>query len=125
MRMKGITPPRARAGLLVAWLACVQLAAAQNAGSPAAPDEQPRAARDTLQTELGSRPSEPRDPLAGGGRAAAPLGALPAGAHASSTTMERHDWAVGAIDPDHDDAYEYRLPYGDAESYPVIQGYGS
>jgi len=25
----------------------------------------------------------------------------------------------------HDDSYEYRLPYGDAVSYPVLQAYGS
>src|SRR5690606_40628700 len=26
---------------------------------------------------------------------------------------------------DHDDGYEYRLPYADSESHPVIQGYGA
>jgi murein DD-endopeptidase MepM/ murein hydrolase activator NlpD len=39
--------------------------------------------------------------------------------------MDRHEVAVGAIDPDHDDGYEYRLPYGNDVSYPVIQGYGA
>ena len=32
---------------------------------------------------------------------------------------------LGAIDPDHDDAYLYRLPYAANASYPVIQSYGS
>lgn len=27
--------------------------------------------------------------------------------------------------PDHDDSYVYRLPYGDLESFAVLQGYGS
>jgi murein DD-endopeptidase MepM/ murein hydrolase activator NlpD len=39
--------------------------------------------------------------------------------------MDRHDLILGAIDPDHDDGYDYRLPYGDSVSYPVIQGYGA
>ena len=33
--------------------------------------------------------------------------------------------ALGVVDPDHDDAYLYRLPYGDAVSFPVLQGYGA
>ncbi len=120
----GITPPRGRAGLLVAWLAYAQLAAAQDAGF-AAPSAHEGTARDSLQTERAARPPELPDARAGGGRAAGPHGPLPLGAHAWSTAMERHDLAVGAIDPDHDDGYEYRLPYADAESYPIIQGYGS
>jgi len=39
--------------------------------------------------------------------------------------MDRHELIIGAIDPDHDDAYQYRLPYGEHVSYPVIQGYGA
>jgi murein DD-endopeptidase MepM/ murein hydrolase activator NlpD len=123
--MKGATPPRGRAGLLVAWLVYAQLAAAQDVSSPAAPGADARAAHDSLQTGLAPPPPKSPDARAGGGRAAAPHGPPPDDAHAGSTAMERHDLAVGAIDPDHDDGYEYRLPYGDAESYPVIQGYGS
>jgi murein DD-endopeptidase MepM/ murein hydrolase activator NlpD len=121
----GVTPPRRRAGLLVAWLAYSQLAVAQDVGAPTAAGADEHAARDPLQTDLAPPPPDSRDARAGGGRAAAPAGPLPVGAHAWSTAMERHDLAVGAIDPDHDDGYEYRLPYGDAESHPVIQAYGS
>ena len=39
--------------------------------------------------------------------------------------MDRHDLIIGTIDPDHDDAYQYRLPYGEQISYPVIQGYSA
>jgi murein DD-endopeptidase MepM/ murein hydrolase activator NlpD len=39
--------------------------------------------------------------------------------------MNRHDFVLGNVNPDHDDDYQYRLPYGDAVSYPVLQGYGS
>jgi murein DD-endopeptidase MepM/ murein hydrolase activator NlpD len=39
--------------------------------------------------------------------------------------MDRHEVVVGAIDADHDDTYEYRLPYADDQSYPVTQGYGA
>ena len=42
-----------------------------------------------------------------------------------SPSMDRHDLILGRLDPDHDDSYEYRLPYGDAVTYPVIQGYGA
>jgi len=37
----------------------------------------------------------------------------------------RYDWTVGPLDPDHDDQYAYRLPYGDGVSYPILQSYGS
>jgi murein DD-endopeptidase MepM/ murein hydrolase activator NlpD len=39
--------------------------------------------------------------------------------------MDRHDLIIGALDAAHDDTYEYRLPYADQVSYPVIQGYGA
>lgn len=76
--------------------------------------------------ELAEPPSG-LDALAGGGRSAAlrPHAVLGSGLLAWSASMDRHDVIVGAIDPDHDDGYEYRLPYADAESYPVIQGYGA
>jgi murein DD-endopeptidase MepM/ murein hydrolase activator NlpD len=52
-------------------------------------------------------------------------GAAAAVTSAAVDATERGAWTVGAIDPDHDDAYEYRLPYGDDESYPVSQGYSA
>ncbi len=65
--------------------------------------------------------------LAGGARTPAagshlplPLGQVP-----WSPLMDRHDLIIGAIDAAHDDAYEYRLPYGEQVSFPVIQGYGA
>jgi len=42
-----------------------------------------------------------------------------------SAAMSRADIALGRIDADHDDAYLYRLPYGDDVSFPIIQGYGA
>ena len=53
-----------------------------------------------------------------GGARAATLGVW-------SAAMSREDVRLGAIDPDHDDGYLYRLPYGRDESFPVIQGYDS
>jgi len=44
---------------------------------------------------------------------------------ASAGQGSRDDWTVGVPDPDHDDYYAYRLPYGNAVSYPVLQSYGS
>jgi murein DD-endopeptidase MepM/ murein hydrolase activator NlpD len=59
----------------------------------------------------------------GGGRApvAWPL-ALSASA-GRSTPITRHDRALGLPDPDHEDGYLYRLPYGDEVTFPVIQAY--
>src|SRR5262245_1441293 len=42
-----------------------------------------------------------------------------------SAAMSRADVALGRIDADHDDAYLYRLPYGDDVSFPIIQGYSA
>jgi murein DD-endopeptidase MepM/ murein hydrolase activator NlpD len=42
-----------------------------------------------------------------------------------SAAMSRADVALGRIDADHDDAYLYRLPYGDEVSFPIIQAYGA
>lgn len=42
-----------------------------------------------------------------------------------SSLMDRHDLIIGALDAAHDDAYAYRLPYGEQVSFPVIQGYGA
>lgn len=42
-----------------------------------------------------------------------------------SSAMDRHEVVVGVVDADHDDTYEYRLPYADEQSYPVIQGYAA
>jgi murein DD-endopeptidase MepM/ murein hydrolase activator NlpD len=65
------------------------------------------------------------DGLDGGSRTAGWTHAPPRRPVAWSSAMERHDFVVGAVDPDHDDGYAYRLPYGDNESHPVIQGYGA
>jgi murein DD-endopeptidase MepM/ murein hydrolase activator NlpD len=45
-------------------------------------------------------------------------------AAASLAEQRTHAIATGAV-ADHDDSYEYRLPYGDSVSYPVLQTYGS
>ena len=42
-----------------------------------------------------------------------------------SAAMSRADVELGRLDADHDDAYLYRLPYGDGVSFPIIQGYGA
>ncbi len=42
-----------------------------------------------------------------------------------SATMSRQDIRLGRVDAQHDDAYRYRLPYGEGISYPIIQGYGA
>ncbi|MGH7622785.1 MAG: hypothetical protein ACREMU_10635 [Gemmatimonadaceae bacterium] len=47
---------------------------------------------------------------------------LPLGQVAWSPLMDRHGLIIGAIAAKHDDAYQYRLPYGEQVSYPVIQG---
>lgn len=131
--MKGLTLEVRRAGsyALVALLACTNVAAAQEICSRALPCPSERAAEHaaTPDNALGDSRLPPLqvDALGGGGRAAlaGPHFPLPAGELAWSTAMDRHDLIVGAIDPDHDDSYEYRLPYGAAVSYPVIQGYGA
>ena len=42
-----------------------------------------------------------------------------------SPDLDRQQVVLGRIDPDHNDDYLYRLPYADAASFPVIQGFGS
>lgn len=42
-----------------------------------------------------------------------------------SAAMSRADVQLGRIDADHDDGYLYRLPYGNEESFPIIQGYAA
>jgi len=42
-----------------------------------------------------------------------------------TTAMSRSDVQLGRVDADHDDAYLYRLPYGDEASFRIIQGYGA
>src|SRR5512138_3295939 len=42
-----------------------------------------------------------------------------------SASMSRQDIRLGSADAHHDDAYPYRLPYGEGVSYPIIQGYGA
>jgi murein DD-endopeptidase MepM/ murein hydrolase activator NlpD len=65
--------------------------------------------------------------LAGGARTPAPASHWPLrlGQVEWSPSMDRHDLIIGALDAAHDDAYEYRLPYGEQVSYPVIQSYGA
>jgi murein DD-endopeptidase MepM/ murein hydrolase activator NlpD len=53
-----------------------------------------------------------------GGARVAPL------SHSSPATS-REGLTLGHVDADHDDAYLYRLPYGDGVSFPIIQGYGA
>jgi murein DD-endopeptidase MepM/ murein hydrolase activator NlpD len=125
--MKGLTLTRPRARLraaLVASIACAATAAApQEICTPIAPCSDETAVP-AAPAELAALPSLPLDALAGGGRAARTHGPLPTSV-AWSSAMDRHDLIVGAIDPDHDDGYEYRLPYGGTVSFPVIQGYHS
>jgi murein DD-endopeptidase MepM/ murein hydrolase activator NlpD len=42
-----------------------------------------------------------------------------------SASMSRQDVRLGGADAHHDDAYPYRLPYGEGVSYPIIQGYNA
>ena len=67
------------------------------------------------------------EPHVGGSRASLGLAIRPPALRPLpwSSTMDRHEVVVGAIDADHDDTYEYRLPYADDQSYPVTQGYGA
>ncbi len=96
------------------------------ASNAAAADEVCRAA--PCPVDAGSPLQDAALPeLAGGARtpAAGPYWPLPLGAVKWSPRMDRHDLIIGALDAAHDDAYEYRLPYGEQVSYPVIQGYGA
>jgi murein DD-endopeptidase MepM/ murein hydrolase activator NlpD len=63
----------------------------------------------------------------GGGRLPASGLATFGSQHAASWShaMSRHDVLLGDVNPDHDDGYLYRLPYGDDVTYPVIQSYGA
>jgi murein DD-endopeptidase MepM/ murein hydrolase activator NlpD len=45
--------------------------------------------------------------------------------NAWSPGMSRQDMRLGIANARHDDAYAYRLPYGEGVSYPIIQGYGA
>ncbi len=48
-----------------------------------------------------------------------------AGAGGARDPLHRGELLIGRLNPDHDDSYQYRLPYADKVSYPVMQGYGS
>jgi len=65
--------------------------------------------------------------LTGGGARTAPnpSGADLGGAQSAVPLLDRHSLVLGRADPDHDDDYRYRLPYGDGVGYPVIQSYGA
>ena len=96
------------------------------ASGAATADEACRAAACPIQAGSPSTETVPTG-LAGGARTAT-LGAhwpLRLGQVEWTPLMDRHDLIIGAIDPDHDDAYQYRLPYGEQVTYPVIQGYGA
>jgi murein DD-endopeptidase MepM/ murein hydrolase activator NlpD len=66
---------------------------------------------------------------AGGARAVSPDGSVTPAAvlfqAAPAAGIGRDRWAVGRVNPNHDDDYAYRLPYGDAVGYRVLQSYGS
>ena len=66
-------------------------------------------------------------PLAGGARTPPewPRALSTALPRAWSASMSRQDVRLGGIDARHDDAYTYRLPYGEGVSYAIIQGYGA
>lgn len=122
--MKGLAGARrfAREALLLSLAALGLGAAASAQVICSAPCAQVRAGPERTGTTIVA-PS--LDGLEGGSRAAGWTQAAlrrPAG---WSSAMQRHDVVVGAVDPDHDDGYEYRLPYRDNESHPVIQGYGA
>jgi murein DD-endopeptidase MepM/ murein hydrolase activator NlpD len=77
-------------------------------------------------TNEAAQPAPAPPELAGGARTpAVPRWPLALGEVAWSPLMDRHDLIIGAVDAAHDDSYEYRLPYGEQMSYPVIQSYGA
>jgi len=47
------------------------------------------------------------------------------GARTELPRTHRDEIVVGLMNPDHDDNYLYRLPYGERVSYAVLQAYGS
>jgi murein DD-endopeptidase MepM/ murein hydrolase activator NlpD len=103
---------------LLLAIGALRFAAAQELCTPLAPcGGGPDAPQETEVVAHG------RGELAGGSRT--PLPELALRSRAPVSLWGRQDFIVGAIDPDHDDDYEYRLPYADAESHPVIQGYGA
>jgi murein DD-endopeptidase MepM/ murein hydrolase activator NlpD len=77
--------------------------------------------------ETAAAPAPALPELAGGARTPAQDShwPLPLGQVRWSPAMDRHDLIIGALDAAHDDTYEYRLPYGEQVSYPVIQSYGA
>jgi murein DD-endopeptidase MepM/ murein hydrolase activator NlpD len=66
-------------------------------------------------------------PLAGGARTPPewPRALSTALPRAWSASMTRQDVRLGGLEARHDDAYTYRLPYGEGVSYAIIQGYGA
>ena len=134
--MKGFALPGRLARISPTWLVCT--AAAIASGSARADDGcrlpacvEPVAA--AASSALGAQPlpspdlAAPATLNAGGSRASLALTIRPPAGRPLlwSSAMDRHEVLVGAIDADHDDTYEYRLPYADEQSYPVTQGYGA
>ena len=103
--------------LVGAWLACTSPCSADDTCATQAPCG-PAAGG----TAAASAPPE----LGGGARTPVPVSRWPQplGEIEWSPLIDRHDLSIGAIDAAHDDAYAYRLPYGEGVSYPVIQSYG-
>ena len=113
--------------LAVVWLALPNACSADDTCASDAPCPNEGAAAAPAAPELASGTRTPASlDLSGGARTlAAGSQPLPLGAVAWSPLMDRHDLIIGMIDAAHDDAYEYRLPYGEQVSFAVIQGYGA
>ena len=108
-------------------LACsISLAGAWLAPSGSAPaDEVCRAAPCSVEAASPLQETALSEIKGGSRTLAAGSQPLPLGAVPWSPLMDRHDLIIGMIDAAHDDAYEYRLPYGEQVSFAVIQGYGA
>lgn len=119
--MQGVVRRRRRAAVATCGGACgLLLVLALGSAGAETPDA-------TLAPTAGGELPRSYGATDGGGR-------LPASALATfgsqqatswSHAMSRHDVLLGAANPDHDDDYLYRLPYGDGVTYPVIQSYGA
>jgi murein DD-endopeptidase MepM/ murein hydrolase activator NlpD len=135
MRMPGLAGPRFRLSCRALLAGVVLLCAASalagrpticEPGAPCGPGQEVLL-RAPQCSEVGAVLC-PSAAAAGGGRGigSVTLAAAPVlGRLVGSAQLDRRQVILGAIDPDHDDDYEYRLPYGDGVSFPVIQSYGS
>jgi murein DD-endopeptidase MepM/ murein hydrolase activator NlpD len=123
MRMLGFAGPWRAAAVVARWCYCGALLI----GATAAAEELCSAAHPCVQAGRSLSPTLPQPPelrgADGGGRAALGSSRAWSGTSSWSAAMSRHDLMLGRIEADHDDAYLYRLPYGDDVSFPVIQAY--